>query len=369
MSEADYTILGCAPIAVSIALALHRSGAHVAIVEPDPYAAERAIHAMRERRELLQSLINDEIPASVSGVLILSEGEIEKADLRATAERVRSGTAVLALGSASEAAKTFDPTQCAGLHLFEPVHLRKLAEVEPLRQTGKRAIDAACALAVRLGKEALVLSPDRGSAAIRLLDRMIEVADTLMMDGSTPWEIDEAMVAYGFDMGLYEAQDLAGLDVAYARRQRQANERDPNRRYIPIADRAVREGRLGKKIGWGWYRYPGGGGAVIDPLVEDLAREEAWFAGVTPQPIPEAEILRRLTLALVNEGAMLISEGLLSDWASVDLIAVHALGFPRDRGGPGQILAETGGKAIFAELRALCAEDPIAWAPSPVLLQ
>ena len=61
-----------------------------------------------------------------------------------------------------------------------------------------------------------------------------------------PWDVDEAMVSFGYAMGPYEAQDLSGLDIAYANRRRQDANRDPNRRYIPISDRMVDEGRLGK---------------------------------------------------------------------------------------------------------------------------
>ncbi|MFK5997198.1 MAG: 3-hydroxyacyl-CoA dehydrogenase family protein [Rhodobacterales bacterium] len=71
------------------------------------------------------------------------------------------------------------------------------------------------------------------------------------------------------------------MDIAYTNRQRQNATRDPARRYIPIADRMVEEGRLGKKSGVGWYRYPGGGGAVIDPLLEDMIIEESYFAKVS----------------------------------------------------------------------------------------
>jgi 3-hydroxyacyl-CoA dehydrogenase len=68
----------------------------------------------------------------------------------------------------------------------------------------------------------------------RILARYREAADTVFMDGSTPWEVDEAMVEFGYAMGPYEAQDLSGLDIAHANRQRQAPTRDPNRRYIPL---------------------------------------------------------------------------------------------------------------------------------------
>lgn len=103
---------------------------------------------------------------------------------------------------------------------------------------------------------------------------------------TTPWELDEALVAWGYGMGPFEAQDLVGLDtVLTARRADQVT---------PVLARMVAEGRLGKRFGWGYYRYPGGGGAVIDPLIEDLIAEEAWFAKVTRTEISGDALVVRL---------------------------------------------------------------------------
>lgn len=93
--------------------------------------------------------------------------------------------------------------------------------------------------------------------------------DALIWRHCAPWELDEALTAWGYTLGPCEAQDLVGLDIVLAARDGQGS---------PVLARMVAEGRLGKKGGWGYYRYPGGGGAVIDPLIDDLVREEAWFA-------------------------------------------------------------------------------------------
>ena len=89
--------------------------------------------------------------------------------------------------------------------------------------------------------------------------------------------------------GPYEAQDLSGLDIAYANRRRQAATRDPTRRYIPISDRMVERGRLGKKCSVGWYRYPDGQGKVEDPVVIDLVVEESRFAKVKRRTFTQNE--------------------------------------------------------------------------------
>lgn len=119
-------------------------------------------------------------------------------------------------------------------------------------------------------------------------------AERLMLHHTNPWELDEACIAAGFTRGLCEAQDHIGLDRVLARHPK---------RPVPILRRMLAEGRLGKIGGVGYYRYPGGGGAVIDPLIEDLIREEAWFAKVERSDISDDEItfhLRRAVCRVVK---------------------------------------------------------------------
>ncbi|WP_299371037.1 3-hydroxyacyl-CoA dehydrogenase family protein [uncultured Tateyamaria sp.] len=104
-----------------------------------------------------------------------------------------------------------------------------------------------------------------------LQDRFWRACEDVILRHSNPWELDEALVAFGYGIGPCAAQDLVGLDVVLAARGVGAAP-------TPVLSRMVNEGRLGRRVGWGFYRYPGGGGAVVDPLIEDLVREEAWFA-------------------------------------------------------------------------------------------
>ena len=56
-------------------------------------------------------------------------------------------------------------------------------------------------------------------------------------------------------MGPFAVFDLAGLEIAWARRKRQAATRDPAARYVAIPDRLCEAGRFGQKTGRGWYSY------------------------------------------------------------------------------------------------------------------
>ncbi len=206
-----------------------------------------------------------------------------------------------------------------------------------------------------------------GSVADRILVRYHEAADTVLMDGSTPWEIDEAMVEFGYDMGPYAAQDLSGLDIEHAKRRLQDATRDPARRYILIADRMIELGKLGRKTGAGWYRYPGGNGRVDDPIVADLALEEAYFAGIERVDYSAEQIRERLLLAMINEAADILEEGMVDAAHDIDLVSVSGLGFPRGRVGLMHYADTLGVSTIVTTLVRLCKEDPVAWKISPLL--
>ncbi|MDD9908636.1 MAG: 3-hydroxyacyl-CoA dehydrogenase NAD-binding domain-containing protein [Ahrensia sp.] len=265
------------------------------------------------------------------------------------------------------AASVTNPSRVVGLHFFAPAHIMKLLEIVNADATGDAALATGFALAKRLRKIPVLAGVCDGFIGNRILARYREAADTVFMDGSTPWEVDEAMVEFGYAMGPYEAQDLSGLDIAHANRRRQDATRDPNRRYVRIADRLVELGKLGKKTGAGWYRYPGGGGKVEDPIVADLAIEESHFEGRTRTDYSSDEIRQRLLLAMINEAADILDEGIAASAHDIDLVSVFGYGFPRWRGGLMHHADTIGAEAIVAQLNELAKEDPIAWKISPLL--
>ena len=265
------------------------------------------------------------------------------------------------------AASTEDPSRVLGLHFFAPAHIMRLLEIVKGAKTSPEALATGYALGKLLRKVPVLAGVCDGFIGNRIYSRYREAADTVFMDGSTPWEIDEAMEAFGYAMGPYEVADLSGLDIGYAARRRQDATRDPNRRYIPIADRMVELGKLGKKVGAGWYRYPGGGGKVEDPIVADLALEEAHFAGIERTEYSEDEIVERLVLAMINEAADVLAEGIAQSAADIDLVTVFGYGFPRWRGGLMHYADTLGVAHVVERITALQSEDPVAWKLSPVL--
>jgi len=266
------------------------------------------------------------------------------------------------------AASLADPSRLVGLHFFAPAYIMKLLEIVKGDKTSSKALAMGYAVAKRLGKIPVVAGVCDGFIGNRILARYREAADILLVDGCTPWDIDAAMVDFGYAMGPYEAQDLSGLDIAYAHRRRQDDIRDPARRYIAIADRMVATGRLGRKAGAGWYRYPAGGGKAIDPLVEDLVIEESYLAGVKRRSFTHDEIQTRLLAAMINEASDILYEGIAQTAADIDLVLVHGYGFPRWRGGVMHYADHSGASEWLQILRELESEDPLMWRPSKVII-
>jgi 3-hydroxyacyl-CoA dehydrogenase len=262
-----------------------------------------------------------------------------------------------------------DPSRLIGLHFFAPAHIMKLLEIVKAETASTKTLAMGYAVAKRLGKIPVVAGVCDGFIGNRILARYREASDTLLLDGCTPWDIDRAMVDFGFPMGPYEAQDLSGLDIAYANRRRLDSSRDPARRYIPISDQVVTVGRLGRKTGAGWYRYTTGGGKDIDPVIETMILEAAALAGIDRRVFTPSEIQNRLLLAMINEAANILLEGIAATTADIDLVLVHGFGFPRWRGGLLHYADQIGVDRLLTTLSMYAAEDLLVWRPSLVIVE
>jgi 3-hydroxyacyl-CoA dehydrogenase len=126
---------------------------------------------------------------------------------------------------------------------------------------------------------------------------------------------------------------MAGLEIAWARRKRQAATRDPGVRYVEIADRLCEAGRFGQKSGRGWYAYPGGKRA-IDPDVTALIESGRAEKAIAPRSFNKEEIVARLLKAMADEGDALLSNGVAARPSDIDLVMINGYGFPAHKGGP-----------------------------------
>ena len=225
------------------------------------------------------------------------------------------------------------PERVLGLHFFSPANIMRLVEVVNCAKTAPDVLATGLAVAKRLGKLPVVSGVCEGFIGNRIFSAYRREAEFLLEDGALPQEIDAAMEAYGFAMGPFAVFDLAGLEIAWARRKRQAATRDPNERYVEIADRLCEAGRFGQKTGRGWYAYPDGK-RTVDPEVTALIEAARAKKGIAPRAIEAEEIVSRLLDAMTVEGDRLLAEGIAQRASDIDLVMINGYGFPAYNGGP-----------------------------------
>jgi 3-hydroxyacyl-CoA dehydrogenase len=231
------------------------------------------------------------------------------------------------------AAATRHPERIVGLHFFSPANIMRLLEVVRCERTAPDVLASALAFSKRLGKLAIVCGVTEGFIGNSIFSAYRRAAEFMLEDGALPQEIDSALEAYGFPMGLFAVYDMAGLEIAWARRKRQAATRDPHARYVEIADKLCEAGRFGQKVGRGWYAYPDGRRSV-DPEVTALIEAARSAKAIVPRSFTADEIVARLLKAMAEEGEVLLASGVAARPSDIDLVMINGYGFPTHKGGP-----------------------------------
>ena len=264
------------------------------------------------------------------------------------------------------AAATNRPRDVIGLHFFSPAHIMRLLEIVEADKTGDDVIATGFELAKKLGKIGVLSGVCDGFIGNRILAKMRKQADYMIEDGAMPWEVDKAIEAFGMAMGPFRVMDLAGLDIAWAARKRQAATRDPKERYVHIADRLCEKGWFGQKTGRGWYVYENGKPSP-NPDVEAIVIAESKKAGVTRRKVSAEEIQNRILHAMINEGARILEEKIARRPLDIDMVELHGYGFPRWRGGPMCQADIIGLPKVLETIRGYAESDPLFWKPAALL--
>jgi len=269
------------------------------------------------------------------------------------------------------AAVTSRPQDVLGLHFFSPAHVMKLLEVVIADQTAPDVAATGFALGKRLGKVSVRAGVCDGFIGNRILSVYRTCADHMILDGASPYQIDEALEEFGFAMGPFAVADLAGLDIGWAvRKRKRAEGLDPRARDSAYADKLCEAGHFGQKTGKGYYDYAAGAKArVPNPEVLPLIEAERAQQGITPRAFSKDEIVRRYMAAMVNEAAKVVGEGIARRPLDVDVTLLYGYGFPRYRGGPLKWADMQGLPELLADIKRWAAEDAYFWQPAPLLEQ
>jgi 3-hydroxyacyl-CoA dehydrogenase len=226
------------------------------------------------------------------------------------------------------AAATARPDSVIGLHFFSPANVMRLLEVVRGAKTAKEVIATCMDLAKRIRKVPVLAGVCHGFIGNRMLHAYFDQAYALLYEGCQPQHVDKAIYEFGFAMGPFAMADLAGLDVSWRIRKATGQTQ-------PIADRLCEMGRFGQKTEAGFYRYsPYSRDPMPDREVADIVEEEGLKRFETRREISNEEIINRCMLALVNEGANILEEGIALRASDIDVTYVYGYSFPIYRGGP-----------------------------------
>jgi len=266
------------------------------------------------------------------------------------------------------AASTSRPQDVIGLHFFSPAHVMKLLEVVVADKTAPDVVATGFALGKAMRKIAVRAGVCDGFIGNRILSAYRACADHMILDGASPYQIDAALLEFGFAMGPFAVADLAGLDIGWAGRKRLAPTRDPRERVPDYPDRLCEAGHFGQKTGKGYYIYEAGKrGGVPNPEVMDLITAERAAKGITPREFSDQEIVRRYMAAMVNEAARVVGEGIARRPLDVDMTLIFGYGFPRYRGGPLKWADLTGLPELLKDIETYASTDAYFWQPAPLL--
>jgi 3-hydroxyacyl-CoA dehydrogenase len=345
-------VIGAGTMGGGIAMCFANAGIPVTVVETardllqkglDRVAANYRTTASRggltaDEMERRLGLINGvtELEA-VAGADVVIEAVFEEMDVKkrvfADLDRVATPDALLATNTSTldvnEIARvTARPQEVLGMHFFSPANVMRLLEIVRGAETSFEALASAIALGRRLGKVPVTVGVCYGFVGNRMLARRSVETERLLLEGALPQEIDAAVTGFGFPMGPCAMMDLAGLDVGWRIRKGRGEQ-------ALIEDALCEAGHYGQKTGKGYFRYEAGSRTPIaDPEVEKTILEASSRLGINRRPIGQEEIVERMILPMINEGARILDEGIASRPGDIDVIWVHGYGWPVWRGGP-----------------------------------
>ena len=168
---------------------------------------------------------------------------------------IASNTSSISLTSLAEVVS--HPERVAGLHFMNPVPLMTLIEIIRAEQTSDSVFEKLCQFTAFLDKVAVSSKDKPGFIVNRILMPMINEAVFALQESiASPEDIDKAMqLGCHHPMGPLALADLIGLDTCLSIMQVLEEGLGEKYQACPLLKKYVKEGRLGKKTGKGFYTY------------------------------------------------------------------------------------------------------------------
>jgi len=385
-------VIGCGTMGTGIAVCFASNNIPVKIIDKNGLILKKGLERIAEifegqvkrkaisKKEMISYINLIEVTSNITtikNVDIVIEAVFEEMDLKkdiflALDQICRTGCILATNTSTLDideiAGVTKRPDCVIGTHFFSPSNVTRLIENVRGKKTSDQTISTIMDLGQKLGKTPVLVSNCDGFAGNRIYHKYIRQASFLLEEGAFPEQIDKVIYNFGFAMGPFIVSDIAGLDVSWRIRKRRASKKSHDVRYSQIADRLCEIGRFGQKTGAGWYRYKSNDRTPIpDNVTKEIITDVSNRLRISRRKIGEQEILDRCLYTIINEGAKLLEEEVVSRASDIDIIWTHGYGFPKHLGGPMYYADSIGLETVCNSLNQLAKTHGQEFTPSPLL--
>ena len=355
------SVIGCGTMGGGIAMSFLNKGIPVNIVEDNEEALKKGISIIEnnyantfkkgkisqddinKRMKLLETSVNIESikNSDITIEAVFEEMELKKNLFRKIDQFAKEGSILATNTSTLDideiAAVTNRPKDVIGTHFFSPANVMRLLEVVKGKHTSKEVIATTMQLAKEINKVPVLAGNCDGFIGNRMFHEYIRQANALAEEGAEIERIDQVIFDFGWAMGPFAVNDLAGNDVGWRIRKRHKTEgKYDNLRYTStVADKLCELGRYGQKTSKGFYIYDKTTRErSVDQEVNEMFKKVAEEKGIKRREISDNEILSRLNWALLLTGCIILEEGFALKASDIDVIYAYGYGYPNWRGGP-----------------------------------
>lgn len=361
-------MIGAGMMGGGIALVAAQRGIQVVLIDRDQAAAERGKgHAEKVLKRLIEKGRSTQAKADAILALITPTTDYEllrdadmvveavfedraiKAEVTRRLDAVLPEHCVLATNTSALpisllAQATQRPEHFIGLHFFSPADRMPLVEVIRGQKTSDATLAQALDFIAQLKKTPIVVNDSRGFFTSRFIGAFVDDSIGMVAEGIAPALIENCARHVGMPVGPLAITDELSIELSVHAGEAQAREFPDTYkpgRSVPVLKQLFEQGRLGKKMGQGFYDYDTTGKRLWKGLAN-------LYSLRAHQPDPH-DMRQRILYVQAVEAARAMEEGVLLAPADGDVGAILGVGFPAYTGGPFCFMDGIGIAAFVAE--------------------